>query len=58
MPYHLAPSMFAKVMSLPEHARSDLLELLGASTVDEAKLDEIIEEIETSIVERKQAERH
>ena len=44
MSNQLAPSMFTRVMSLPENERADVLEMLGALTVDEAKLSEILED--------------
>jgi hypothetical protein len=38
MPNLLAPDIFAQIMSLPDTYRTDVLELLGSSTVDEPKL--------------------
>ena len=58
MSNQLAPSMFTRVMSLPENARADVLEILGALTVDEAKLSEILEEITADLENRKDDIRH
>ncbi len=58
MPNQLAPSMFTRVMSLPENERADVLEMLGALTVDEAKLSEILEEITANLENRKDDIRH
>lgn len=37
--------LFARVMALPDAAREDLLEFLGASPVDDACLDKLIDEV-------------
>ncbi len=58
MPNQLAPSMFTRVMSLPENERADVLEMLGALIVDEAKLSEILEEITANLENRKDDIRH
>ena len=58
MPNQLAPNMFARIMSLPVAYRTDVLELLGSSTVDEPKLEEIIEEIVAGIEERRRRGQH
>ncbi|NQZ73601.1 MAG: hypothetical protein HRT60_11070 [Dinoroseobacter sp.] len=50
--------MFTRVMSLPENERADVLEMLGALTVDEAKLSEILEEITADLENRKDDIRH
>jgi hypothetical protein len=42
MPNLLAPDMFAQIMSLPDTYRTDVLELLGSSTVDEPKLKKLL----------------
>lgn len=58
MPNLLAPDIFAQIMSLPDTYRTDVLELLGSSTVDEPKLKEIIEEILSGIEERQRRGQH
>ncbi|MBO6789964.1 MAG: hypothetical protein JJ894_05430 [Dinoroseobacter sp.] len=58
MSNQLAPSMFTRVMSLPENERADVLEMLGALTVDEAKLSIILEEITADLENRKDDIRH
>mgnify|MGYP003334794221 CR=1 FL=1 len=58
MPNQLAPSMFTRVMSLLENERADVLEMLGALTLDEAKLSEILEEITANLENRKDHIRH
>lgn len=58
MPNQLAPSMFTRVMSLPENERADVLEMLGALTLDEAKLAEILEEITANLENRKDDIQH
>lgn len=58
MSNQLAPNMFARIMSLPDTYRADVLELLGSSTVDEPKLKEIIEEIVAGIEERQRRGQH
>lgn len=42
------PDLFTKLMSLPDGARLDLLEFLGATPVGEEQLNTLISEIETS----------
>ena len=58
MSNQLAPSMFTRVMSLPENERAAVLEMLGALTVAEAKLSEILEEITADLENRKDDIRH
>ncbi len=58
MSNQLAPGMFTKVMSLPENERADVLEMLGALTVDEAKLTEILKEITESLEKGQAQTRH
>jgi len=43
------PDLFAKLMSLPDGVRLDLLEFLGATPVGQEQLDSMIDEIESSI---------
>jgi len=43
------PDLFAKLMSLPDGVRLDLLEFLGATPVGEEQLTHMIDEIEDSI---------
>jgi hypothetical protein len=43
------PDLFAKLMSLPEMARHDLLEFLGATPVATEQLDKMIDDITHSI---------
>lgn len=54
----LAPNMFKRIMLLPDVHRTDVLELLGSSIVDEPKLKEIIEEIIAGIEERQRRGQH
>jgi hypothetical protein len=58
MTNQIAPSMFTRVMSLPENERADVLEMLGALTVDEAKLFEILEEITMGLENQKDDTHH
>ena len=39
------PNLFARLMRLPEHARTDLLEFLGATPIADAQLSVMIEDI-------------
>ena len=50
--------MFTRVMSLPDAERADVLELLGGSTVDDAKLNEILEEIADVLAKRQACVKH
>ncbi|MEM8580013.1 MAG: hypothetical protein AAGA38_15645 [Pseudomonadota bacterium] len=43
MPAPIEPTLFARVMSLPEGQREDLLEFLGGSTVDDDCLEKLID---------------
>jgi hypothetical protein len=43
------PDLFAKLMTLPDSARLDLLEFLGATPIGEGQLNDLIENIESSI---------
>ncbi len=43
MPAPIEPTLFARVMSLPEGPREDLLEFLGGSTVDDDSLEKLID---------------
>ncbi|MBS9715542.1 hypothetical protein ACFFUT_19010 [Pseudohalocynthiibacter aestuariivivens] len=43
------PDLFAKLMTLPDSARHDLLEFLGATPIGEGQLNDLIENIESSI---------
>jgi hypothetical protein len=50
------PGLFAKLMRLPDSARTDLLEFLGATPVADAQLSEMIETVATNASgERRQA---
>lgn len=40
----LAPSLFARVMTLPAAAREDLLEFIGGATIDETRVSSLIDE--------------
>ncbi len=45
MPAPIEPTLFARVMSLPEGPREDLLEFLGGSTVDDDSLEKLIDSL-------------
>lgn len=47
------PDLYARLMSLSAGARSDVLEFLGAEPSAKANVDEFIEELSTSIEEKK-----
>jgi len=47
------PDIFAKLMSLPDGMRMDLLEFLGATPVGEGQVAKIISEIERSIRQKR-----
>lgn len=49
------PDLFAKLMSLPDGDRTDLLEFLGATPVDQEQLNTMIGEIENSILDKRNA---
>jgi len=49
------PDLFAKLMSLPDGVRLDLLEFLGATPVGEEQLNTMIDDIENSIEQRRKA---
>ncbi len=49
------PDLFAKLMTLPEGIRLDLLEFLGATPVGEEQLNTLIGEIETMINQKRSA---
>ncbi|MCK4713135.1 MAG: hypothetical protein KAT26_09670 [Marinosulfonomonas sp.] len=49
------PDLFAKLMTLPEGIRLDLLEFLGATPVGEEQLNTLIDEIETMINQKRSA---
>ncbi len=49
------PGLFARLMRLPDSARTDLLEFLGATPVADAQLSEMIETVATNAsIERRQ----
>ncbi len=37
------PGLFARLMRLPDHARTDILEFIGATPVAEAHLSDVID---------------
>lgn len=43
------PGLFARIMSLPDSARLDLLEYLGATVVGEAHLADMIDKFQTRL---------
>ncbi len=43
------PSLFTRLMRLPDAARGDLLEFLGATAVGDAQLAEMIERVATRV---------
>ena len=49
MPVRIEPSLFARVMALPDGAREDLLEFFGGSPVDSTCLEALIERISEDI---------
>jgi len=49
------PDLFAKLMSLPDGVRLDLLEFLGATPVGQEQLNTMIDNIETSIMEKRKS---
>jgi len=49
------PDLFAKLMSLPDGVRLDLLEFLGATPVGQEQLNSMIDEIEISIKQKHQS---
>ena len=49
MPVPIEPTLFARVMALPDAAREDLLEFLGGSPVDSTCLEALIERISGDI---------
>ncbi|HGG65133.1 MAG TPA: hypothetical protein ENK34_11235 [Rhodobacteraceae bacterium] len=49
------PDLFAKLMSLPDGDRTDLLEFLGATPVGQEQLNTLIGEIENSILDKRNA---
>lgn len=46
------PDLYARLMSLSDGARSDVLEFLGAVPSVKANVDEFIDELSTSIEEK------
>jgi len=49
------PDLFAKLMSLPDGVRMDLLEFLGATPVGQEQLNTMIDDIEASILQKRQS---
>ncbi|WP_425091645.1 hypothetical protein [Tropicimonas sp. S265A] len=45
MPAPIEPTLFARVMSLPDGPREDLLEFLGGSPVDDLSLEKLIDNL-------------
>jgi hypothetical protein len=45
MPAPIEPTLFARVMLLPDSTREDLLEFLGGSTVDDDSLKKLIDNL-------------
>ncbi|MGL4312201.1 MAG: hypothetical protein ACRCSU_17095 [Paracoccaceae bacterium] len=43
------PNLFARLMRLPHHARTDLLEFLGATPIADAQLSVMIEDIAAKV---------
>jgi len=41
----IRPEQFARIMSLPQAARADLLEFLGATPVSDSQIDSLIVEV-------------
>ena len=49
------PDLFAKLMSLPDGVRMDLLEFLGATPVGQEQLNTMIDDIEATILQKRQS---
>jgi len=52
------PDLFTKLMTLPDAARLDLLEFLGATPVGEDHLNKLIDDIECSVRDKRAKHRH
>lgn len=52
------PDLFNKLMTLPDVARLDLLEFLGATPVGEEHLNRLIHNIERSVKEKHSRKRY
>lgn len=49
MPVRIEPSLFARVMALPDGAREDILEFFGGSPIESTCLEALIEGISEDI---------